>query len=207
MIQKLKTNWLLVLAALLQAIFAAVNLVMLDPDGSAALRRLAVESTVLFQAKFALAAGACTIAAGVWSAMRGKSGEFWLLVLNGAALAAYALIPVLRTGPLHFSPYFALLLVAMAMSAGILALTAARVRTRSVEEWLLGLGGAALVGFALAFFAMDFRWIKLDQPGSYFVWLGAFFALSALCMLGLGLHRNGFQAGRQRTAGSALPAA
>lgn len=206
MIRILSKNWLLVLAAVLQATFAAVNLVLQNPDGSVALRKLAVESTVLFQAKFALAAGACTVAAGVWSAMRGRKGESWLLMLNGLALSAYALIPIFWTGPLHFRPFFALLLVAMALSAGILVLLNARTGQRhSAEERLLRLGGATLVCFALAFLAMDFRWIKLDQPGSYFVWMSAFFALSAVCMLGLASGLNGPRSARHGLAGGALP--
>jgi hypothetical protein len=211
MIRILSKNWLLVLAGVLQATFAAVNLVLQNPDGSVALRKLAVESTILFQARFALAAGACTVAAGVWSALRGRKGdsrflESGLLMLNGLALSAYALIPIFWTGPLHFRPFFALLLVAMAMSAGILALAGARRGPRhSAEGRLLRLGGAALVCFALAFLAMDFRWIKLEQPGSYFVWMTCFFALSAVCMLGLASGLNGPRSARHGLAGSALP--
>jgi hypothetical protein len=211
MIRILSKNWLLVLAGVLQATFAGVNLVLQNPDGSVALRKLAVESTILFQAKFALAAGACTVAAGVWSATRGRKGdtrllESGLLMLNGVALCAYALIPIFWTGPLHLRPFFALLLVAMAMSAGILALSAARTRRgHSAEGRLLRVGGAVLVCFALAFFAIDFQWIKLEQPGSYFVWMSCFFALSAVCMLGLASRLNGSRRPVQGVAGSALP--
>lgn len=189
MIRILLRNWLLVLAALLQAMFAAVNLIMQDPNGSVALRRLALENTALFQAKFALAAGLCTLAAGLWRAMNGAKPGSWLLALDGLALSAFGLIPVLWTGPLHFRPFFALLLVGMAISVGLSAIGATR-QPHSAAEWLTRLAGLAVVGFAFAFLAMDFRWIELDQPGSYFVCLSSFFALSAVCLLGIACRRQ-----------------
>ena len=182
MVRILFRNWLLLLAALLQAMFAAVNLIMQDPNGSLALRRLAAGNTALFQAKFAVAAGLCTIAAGLWGAARGSKAGSWLLAIDGLALSAYGLVPILWTGPLQFRPYFALLLVGMAISIALLTLDVAR---RHVHSWLSAIGSLAALGFALAFLAMDLRWLSLDQPGSYFAWLTAFFALSAACLLGI----------------------
>jgi len=202
MIQTLIKNWwLLALCGLLEAIYSAMNFLMQDPDGYLILRLYAPQRMGRYMCMLALAAGACTIAAGIWSSRKGMS---WLLVLNGLALSAFGLIPLLLwTRPLSFRPFFALLLVVMAMSIGILALASARTLRHVPDKWFLGLAGATSVGFALAFFALDFRWIKLEQPGSYFVFLGSYFGLSAICMLGLGLHS--LRAAVHRTAGNALP--
>ena len=135
----------------------------------------------------ALAAGACTIAAGIWSSRKGMS---WLLVLNGLALSAFGLIPLLLwTRPLSFRPFFALLLVVMAMSIGILALASARTQRHVPDKWFLRLAGAASVGFALAFFGMGFGWIKLEpRSHSDFLWFGSYFGFTAICMLILALR-------------------
>src|SRR5450756_509389 len=140
----IKNWWLLALCGVLDAIFSAVNLLTQDPDGSLTLRKYALKSTVVFLGKLALAAGACTITAGMWRSATGKS---WLLVLNGLALSALGLIFTFRTGPLAFRT-IALLLVVMAMSIGIFELVIARTLRRQrhgADEWLLGLAGAASV--------------------------------------------------------------
>jgi uncharacterized membrane protein HdeD (DUF308 family) len=188
MIQTLIKNWwLLALCGVLDAILALMNLSMQDPDASLTLRIFGPMSTGMLMCRLALAAGACTIAAGIWSSRKGRS---WLLVLNGLAFSAYGLLPIVWTGPLSFR-LFALLLVVMAMSIGILELTIARTLRRHVpDKWFLGLAGAASVGFALAFLALGFRWIKLE-PGLHwrgFLWLGSYFGFSAICMLGMALR-------------------
>ena len=190
MIQTLIKNWwLLALCGVLDATLALMNLSMQGPDGSLTLRIFLPWSTAMLMCRFALAAGACTIAAGIWSSRKGRS---WLLVLNGLAFSAYGLLPILWTGPLSFR-LFACLLVVMAMSIGILELVTARTLQRQhhvADGWFLGLAGAASVGFALAFFALGFRWIRLE-PGPYwrgFLWLASYFGFSAICMLGLALR-------------------
>ena len=190
MIQTLIKNWwLLALCGVLDAIISVIYLIMQDTDGSLTLRTYAVESTVVFLGKLALAAGVCTIAAGIWRSTKGKC---WLLVLNGLALGALGLICYQLTHyPISFRT-IALLFIVMALSIGIFELVIARALRRQrhvTDEWLLGLAGAASVGFALAFFALAFRWIKLD-PGSHadFLWFGSYFGFSAICMLGLALR-------------------
>jgi uncharacterized membrane protein HdeD (DUF308 family) len=128
-----------------------------------------------------LGAGACTIAAGVWSSRNGKS---WLLVLNGLACSALGLIFIFETR-IAFRTV-ALLIVLMAMSIGIYELAAARpLRRHFADGWLLRAAGVASVGFALAFFAFVFHWIKLDpaSPTQSLHWLGAYFGVSAISML------------------------
>jgi hypothetical protein len=136
----------------------------------------------------ALAAGVCTIAAGMWSSGKGKS---WLLVLNGLACTALGLLLAFWTGPLAFRT-IALLIAVMAMSIGIYELATARTLHRHLTaEWLLGAAGVVSVGFALAFLAFVLRWIKLEpaSPAQTFDWMGAYFGFGAICMLGLALDR------------------
>ncbi len=187
MYENLMKNWLIVLAGVLQATFAVLNLLMRDPD-SVLLRRFITENPSLFQAQLALAAGLCTIAAGIWRPGRSKS---WLLGVNGLALAVYGLVPAIWADrPLSFRPLFALLLVVMATTIGILVLADART-VRGVREWFLGLAGTAAIGFAVAFLALDLRWIPIGQPGSFFLLLGSFFASSAICLIAVAVLLNG----------------
>lgn len=206
MIQTLIKNWwLLALSGVLDAIYSVTNLLMQGPDGSLTLRQYAVPGTVVFLGKVALAAGACTIAAGIWRSAQGKS---WILVLNGLALGALGAIFTFWTGPLAFRT-IALLLVVMAMSIGIFEWAIARALRRQryvADEWVLGLAGAASVGFALAFFAFAFGWIKLGPgPHADFLWFGSYFGFSAICMLGLAVHLNSLRGAIHRMASSALP--
>lgn len=199
MIQTLKKNrWLLALCGLLEAIISVIYLIRLDTGFHA-------YSTVVLVGRLTLAAGVCAVAAGLWGAAKGKS---WLLALNGLALGAFGLIPVLWIGPLGFR-LFAFLLVVMAMSIGLLALGAARsVRGHVTDQWFLGLAGAASLGFALVFIAFVFRWVKLEpgSPAQTLLWLGAYFGFSAICMLGLALRLNSLRTAIHRLAGNALPA-
>jgi uncharacterized membrane protein HdeD (DUF308 family) len=195
MIQTLIKNWwLLALCGILDATYSAGNLFMQDADGSLTLRTYALKSTVVLLGKLALAAGACTIAAGLWRSTLGKS---WFLVLNGLALGALGLIFNGIFGFRISLRTIALLMVVMAMSIGIFELVIARALRRQrhvADEWLLGLAGAASVGFALAFLAFGFHWIELE-PRSHadFLWFGSYFGFNAICMLGLALrlHRLG----------------
>jgi uncharacterized membrane protein HdeD (DUF308 family) len=188
MIQTLTKNWrLLALCGVLEAIISVIYFIMQDADGPLTFQ--ARNGAVLFLGQLALAAGACMIAAGLWRSTKGKC---WLLVLNGLALGALGLISYKLT---HYRISFltvALLIVLMAMSMGILELVTARTLRRQrhfADGWFLGLAGVASVGFALAFFALGFRWIKIE-PGSHsdLLWLGSYFAFSAICMLGLALR-------------------
>jgi hypothetical protein len=142
----------------------------------------------VFVNTLALAAGACTIAAGIWRSAKGIS---WLLALNGLALSAYGLMALFWRGPLSYR-FFALLVVVMAMSFGILALAIARtLRGRVADEWFFGLAGAASAGFASAFLALANNWIQLERRlfhPSVFLWFCFYFGLSAICMLGLALR-------------------
>ncbi len=201
MIQTLMKNWrLLVVCATLNAIISVVYLILYDagPDGPVTFHGW--HSATLFLNKLTVTAGACTIAAGLWRSAAGKS---WLLVLNGVGLTAYGLIPIFWRGPVSFN-FLALLLMATAITFGILALEIARtLRRRVADEWIFGLAGAASVGLAVAFLALVNRWIQLERRPfhpSVFLWLGFYFGFSAICMLGLSLRLRSlgpFQSGPQ----------
>lgn len=195
--------WLLVLCGLLEGVVGLVNLIMRDPSGSVLLRKFAVESTVVFQGKFALAAGACGLAAAIVMALKHKS---WLLALNGLALVAYGLLSIFWSqGRLAFLP-IALLFVVMALSLGIFALAVTPRLHQGAEKWLLGLCGAVSIGFGLGFLALGYRLIGFHGPGSYFLWSSSYFGFSAISMLALGLILHSRQARLSISGNGALRA-
>ncbi len=206
MIQTLKRNWwLLALCGVLDALISAIYLIMQGTDGPLALHSW--NGTIALLGKLSMAAGVCTVAAGLWGPGKGK---VWLLGLNGLALGTLGLIGY---GFVRFGISFrtiALLIVVMALSAGIFEMAGARTLRRerhSADGWFLDLAGGCSVGFALVFLAFGFRWIRLT-PGLHpdLFWLGSYFGFSAICMLGLALrlHRRGLSPSGQ---GNGLPMA
>jgi uncharacterized membrane protein HdeD (DUF308 family) len=187
MIQTLIKNWwLLALCGVLDAAISVVYLIMQNADGP--LTFYTWHGRVVFLGNLTLAAGACTITAGIWSFRKKKS---WLLVLNGLVCSALGAILAFWTGPLAFRTV-ALLIVVMAMAIGIYELATARALRHFAGEWLFGVAGVASIGFALAFLAFVFRWIQLEpgSPAQSLHWLGSYFGFSAICMLGLALHQH-----------------
>jgi hypothetical protein len=182
-----KTWWLLALCGVLDAVQAAMNLLMLNPDGSLSLRRFGLPNPVWDMGMVALAAGACSIAAGVWSSGRNNS---WLLSVHGLALGAFGLIglsPLVR-GPLSFRPV-SLLFVVMAVGIGAFALGTARtLRSSAPERWFLSLAGAASIGFAFSFVAVGFAWVRLGPPYFFWIWMSSYFGFCATFMLWLALR-------------------
>jgi uncharacterized membrane protein HdeD (DUF308 family) len=183
-----KNAWLLALCGVLEAIISVIFLIMQETDGPITFH--AWNRTVTFLGMLAMAAGACAIVAGIWRST--KHGP-WLLALNGLALFALGLIyyRFVRFG-ISFRT-IAFLIIVMAMSTGILELiTARRLRHRVVGEWFFRAAGAVSIGLVLVFFVYGFGWIKL-APGSHtdLLWLGSYFAFSAICMLALAMHLRG----------------
>ena len=185
MIQTLSKNWyLLALSALLTALSSAIYFILYDagPDST---HLLGWRVEVMLLSKLLIAAGVCAIAAGVW---RPEKGIPWLLVLNGLALSAYGLIPLLTRAGLSFR-LFALLVAVMAMSLGFFALTVARAmryQQHGADMWMFGASGVALLGSAFAFIALVNGWIQLERRPfhpSLFLWFCAFFGFSAVIML------------------------
>jgi hypothetical protein len=194
----MKTWWLLALCGVLDAMYSAMNFLTQRPDGSLALRTFVhSRSPVVQMGVLALAAGACTIAAGVWSF---RSRKATLLLLNGVACSTLGLILAFWTGPLAFRTV-ALLVAAMAISMGVYELVIARMlRRHSADEWVLHAAGAISVGFALAFLGFVFGWIKLDpaSPAQSLRWLGSYFAFAAVCMLGFAVRLHSFGRSQSR---------
>jgi uncharacterized membrane protein HdeD (DUF308 family) len=199
-----KSWWLLALCGVLNAIFSIMMFLVLSPEGSWARTFLNTRNMAERLGMLALAIGVCTIAAGIWSLRKSNS---WLLVLNGLACSTLGLL-VRSNRPVAFRTV-ALFIVVMAVSIGIYELAIARTsRGRRVDEWLLGVAGIVSFGFALAFLAFVFRWLKLDPSPSAqtFNWLGSYFGFSAICMLGLALLQFMPKTALHSKSNSAFPA-
>lgn len=191
MLQRLTMNrWLLVACGVLEALIAVIYFVMHNSQGAVTFHAWNV--TVLFLGRLTLAAGVCVTAAGVWSLSKSKS---WLLVVNGLALSALGVIYSFFVGYRISFRTIALLIILMAISAAIPELQTARslwLQRHGADGGLLALAGVASIGFALVFLLLGFGVIKVE-PGSHLdlLWLGSYFAFSAVCMLGFALRRNG----------------
>lgn len=205
MISTLARNWiLLVVCSILYAIISVIYLVMADTGGAVTFHSW--NGAVVLLGKLAVGAGLGTIAASVW---RSSGGKCWLLALHGVALGALGMIQYGLTGFRIGFLTVALLVVAMAVSAAILALTLAHALgpgRHAADRWFLTLAGVTSGGFAVAFLALGLRWIEI-QPGSHLdlLWLGSYFGFSAICMLALALRLHGHDFSRP-DLGTPLPA-
>jgi len=194
LVQTLSKNWWLlalfgVLNAAISVIYLAMYLVIQNTNRPLMFHQWG--GAIVLLGELTLAAGGCSIAAGIW---RSQYAKCWLLVLNGVALGALGLIYCFFALRYPISLLtVALLIVLMATSVGILELVMARTLRRqrhAAEGWFFGLAGVVSVGFALPFLTLGFRWIKLE-PRPYwrgFLWLASYFGFSAICMLGLALR-------------------
>ena len=123
MIQTLTKNWwLLGLCGVLDAIISGIFLIMFNA-GPDATPMAGWYTEVMLLSRLSVAAGVCSIAAGIWK----SKGMSWLLVLNGLALSAFGLIPLFLKGQSLSFNLFGLLIVVMAISFGLLALAVARI--------------------------------------------------------------------------------
>ena len=177
--------WLMALCGVLQAVYSVVILFMQNPDGSLALRKYALQSTVVFLGTVAIASGIFAVAAGMWKSSQGKS---WLLLVNGVALSTLGFMLTGSFGPQVSFRSITLLLAVMAISISIFELGIAQTLRQShlVNEWILYLAGAVSVVFAMAFLTMSLRWIILKpSPASDFIWIGSYFGFSSISMLGI----------------------
>ena len=199
-----KTWWLLALCGILDATHASINLLMMKlpltyrifGSDSSAVRGMGL---------LALSAGACAIAAGLWSVGKDHS---WLLSLHGLALGAFGLIAVspLVKGPLSFRPV-SLLFTVMAASMGAFALETARTQRRgSRGRWFLIAAGAASISFAFSFIGVGF-FFRLEPPQIFFIWMSSYFVFCAVFMLWLAfrLHSRAIGQSDQMEPLSPLP--
>jgi uncharacterized membrane protein HdeD (DUF308 family) len=195
--------WLLALCGILDAMHATINLLMMNP--SLILRRFASATAVWDMGILALTAGACVIAAGLWSVGKDHS---WLLSLHGLALCAFGLIAVspLVTGPLGFRPV-SLLFTVMAASMGAFAFETARTQRRgSKGRWFLIAAGAASISFTFSFIGVGF-FFSLRPPQLFFIWMSSYFVFCAVFMLWLAfcLHSRAIGQSDQMVPLSPLP--
>ena len=134
---------------------------------------------VEFLGELTIAAGACTIAAGIWNS---ASPNRWLrildgLVLDGLACVALGLVLTFWTGGIAFRTV-ALLIIVMSVSLGVdQSVTARSLPRPDAAKWLHGAAGEIN---------------KLDPTSSAqtFVWLGSYFGFSGICMLGIALREQ-----------------
>ena len=200
-----KAWWLLALCGILDAMHASINLLMMKLPLTYRIFGSNL-SAVRDMGLLALAAGACTIAAGLWS---GGKDQSWLLSLHGLTLGAFGVIivsPLVR-GPLSFRPV-SLLFTVMAVSLGAFALGTAQTQRRGgTERWFLLTVGAASIGFAFSFIAVGFHLVRLEPPNAYFIWMSSYFGLCALFMLWLAfrVHSRDFSQSGQTEPLSPLP--
>ncbi len=185
-----KAWWLLALCGVLEALIAVIYFVMHNSQGPVTFHAWNV--AIVFLGRLTLAAGVCMIAAAIWRSSRSKS---WLLAVNGLALSSLGVIYIFFVGYRISFRTIALLIILMAISAGIPELQTARslrLQHHGTVGWLLALAGVVSLGFVLAFFALGFGLIKIE-PGSRkdLLWLGSYFAFSAVCMLGFALRLTG----------------
>jgi hypothetical protein len=196
-----KNWWLLGLCGVLTAIISVTYFIMYEVSPNI----YKWDGMVVSLHSLTLAAGVCIIAAGIWRSAKGKS---WLLALNGLVLCAWGLLGLFWSGPLSFN-LFALLVVVMATSFGILAFATARtLRGHLTDKWFFALAGATSIGFALAFLALANHWIQLERRlfhPSAFLWLCVYFGFSAICMLGLALRLQSLSPSRSFPWGTLPP--
>jgi uncharacterized membrane protein HdeD (DUF308 family) len=186
-LQTLRRNWwLLALGGVLDALIAALYLMLQNSRGPITISDW--NGTIVLLGELMLAAGVLSVVAGLW---RSGIGKCWFLEIQGAALCALGMIGC------YFARHYridlltvALLAVLMAVSTGLLELAAARsLRSegRTGDGWFFNATGAASLVLVFPFLALGFRWI-VQGPGSHvdFLWLGAFFGVSAIGTIGLG---------------------
>jgi uncharacterized membrane protein HdeD (DUF308 family) len=206
MIQTLAKNWyLLAVSGILSALSSVIYLLMYNSGPDSPLLP-GWHAQVILLGRLLLVAGVCAIAAASW---RPLNNVAWLLVLNGIALSAYGLLPLVYKGPLSFR-VFALLVFFMATSFGLLILLIARTmghQRHGLDQTLFGFTGAASVVIACPFLALANSWIQLEPRPfhpSLFLWFCLFFAFSAIAMFGLALRLRGLRPS-QSDASVAMP--
>jgi uncharacterized membrane protein HdeD (DUF308 family) len=202
-----KAWWLLALCGILDAMHASINLVMMKLPLTYRVLGSNV-SAVWDMGLLALAAGICTIAAGLWSGGRDRS---WLLSLHGLAMGAFGTVIVspLIKGPLSFRP-ISVLFTVMAASLGAFAFEAAKTQRRSSSSskgrWFLLAVGAAFIGFAVSFIVVGVFRIRLEPPQTFFIWMSSYLSLCAMFMMWLAFRVHSRSIGQSGQADPFLPA-
>ena len=177
--------WLLALAGGLEAVYAVLMVAALDQEGSLTWRTGIARTTILSLGKLVIAAGICTMAAGLWRAAKGRA---WWLVLNGFALCslgAFDWIVAHWSLRMSFRPFTALFVV-MAVSMGMFVFAESRLL-------VFRFAGAISMGFAVLFLALTAGAINLRQHPPEFlnICMSAYFAFGAICLLTFAWRAHG----------------
>lgn len=198
-----KTWWLLALCGILDAMYATFHLLLMNP--LLIYRTIGSTSDAGWDlGLFALLAGACAIAAGLWTVGKDHS---WLLSLHGLAFGSFGAI-VVSMGrsprPLGFHSV-SLLFAVMAATIGAFALQTARAERRSTRgRWFPIAAGTVLIAFAFSFIVVGFL-IRLE-PSIFFSWMSSYFVLCAVFMLWLAFRAYSRGAGQSGQVDPFLPA-
>ena len=175
----------------LAALFSVMAFLMRSSAETFTLHQFATKGMTVFLGLLALGAGACTIAAGMWSLREDKS---WFLALDGLCVSAAGML-LIWSNRITFS-MAAYTLVGLAIVIGGVELGASRVLRRHVrDEWFLVSVGLASLAFGLAFLM-----IRPENAGSILVWLGLYSGFSAICIFGLALRLRAFRASVHKLA-------
>jgi len=187
----IKNWWLLALRGVLAALFSVMAFLMRSSAETFTLHQFATKGMTVFLGLLPLGAGACTIAAGMWSLREDKS---WFLALDGLCVSAAGML-LIWSNRITFS-MAAYTLVGLAIVIGGVELGASRVLRRHVrDEWFLVSAGLASLAFGLAFLM-----IRPENAGSILVWLGLYSGFSAICIFGLALRLRAFRASVHKLA-------
>jgi hypothetical protein len=194
--------WLLALCGILDAMHATIYLLAINRW---LILRGFASAAGWDMSILALTAGACAIAAGLWSVGKDYSG---LLSLHGLALGAFGAIAVspLVKRPMSFHGV-SLLFALMAASIGAFALETAHMQPRgSKGRWFLIAAGAASFSFAFSFIAIGF-FLPLKPPNMFVIWMSAYFVFCTVFMLWLAfrLHSRAIGQSDQTEPLSPLP--
>jgi hypothetical protein len=186
-----KVWWLLAICGISDAVLAVMNLLMTDPEGLPGLRLFALPNQVWNMSIVALLAGACAIAAGLFSSRKGKT---WLLSLHGFALGVYGLIGLspLVKGPLSFR-LVSLLFVLMAVSLGVFSLEAAKWQQSNRRgRWFFFVSGGLTLCFALSYTAVSMNLIRFVPPPLFWTWMSLNFGLFAAITIYFAMGSKGY---------------
>lgn len=168
-----RNGWLLALAGALEAVYAVLMVAALDQEGLLTLRTGISRTTILSLGKLVIAAGICTVAAGMWRTTKGRG---WWLALNGFGLCSLGAIEWIVAHwslRMSFRPFTALF-VLIAVTLGVFAF-------RESAK----MAGAISMIFALVFLVLTLGAINLRQHAPEFlnICMSAYFAFSAIFLL------------------------
>lgn len=177
--------WLLALRGVFAILFAGMAFSSHSATGTWLLSAIAHAGVVVAFGLLAIAAGVCTIVAGV----RGASAEkWWLLLWDGVAVCAFGAVVLLA--PELDLTWLARLLAGCAAVIGTVELVLARTLRRHIpDEWFLAVSGAASLCFGLYLFLFE-----TQEANTILRWLAAYTAFSGLAILALAFRLRGLRA-------------